>query len=279
MSVDDVVATPGFPDTWLPTDVQVTPWRVVLSEWSKFWSLQSSRIAVVATAVGMVGLGVLVSAITASRWDELPQMARDHFDPTLTSLNGFELAQLVVGVLGVLMVSGEFGTGMIRSTLTAVPTRLPVVLAKAGVCAAVMFVVGEVASFTAFLAGQALFASRHIEADLSEPGVLRAVVGTGLYLMVVGLLGVAIGWILRSTAGGVATLFGLLLVLPVLGRVLPDSVARHVVPYLPSNAGGAVTLVAPRPDLLAPWTGFAVFCLYAVAGFAIAAAVVRRRDV
>jgi len=120
-----------------------------------------------------------------------------------------------------------------------------------------------VASFLAFLGGQALLGSH--STTLAAAGVVRAVVGAGLYLTVVGLLGIGLGFIIRNTAGAIATLFGLLLVLPILGQVLPSSWAKHVVPYLPSNAGQAIMSIHQAPGDLAPWTGFAVFCGYAAA--------------
>jgi ABC-type transport system involved in multi-copper enzyme maturation permease subunit len=269
---------PAVPPAHLPADLKVTQWRVLRSEWLKFRSLRSSSIALGAMVVGMIGFGVLFSAVTANRWPVMHAAAKLRFDPTETSLRGFQLAQLIVGVLGVLLVSGEYSTGMIRATMSAAPTRLPVVWAKAAVFAVVTWVIATVTSFVSFFAGQALLSSQHIQTTLSAPGVLRAVVGTGLYLTVVGLLGVALGWIIRSTAGGVATLFGLLLVLPALGEALPDSWAQHINPYLPSNAGQSVTAIHPDPGSLAPWTGFGWFCVYALVGFVVAVVLVRRRD-
>jgi ABC-2 type transport system permease protein len=286
MSTGTLTQSPGTPqgDTpailaaHLPADLKVTQWRVLRSEWLKFRSLRSSYIALAAMVVGMIGFGVLFSAVTANRWPVMRAHAKLTFDPTGTSLQGFQLAQLIIGVLGVLLVSGEYSTGMIRATMSAVPTRLPVIWAKAAVFAVVTWILATVTSFVSFFVGQALLSSQHIQTDLSAPGVLRAVFGTGLYLTVVGLLGVALGWIIRSTAGGVATLFGLLLVLPALGEALPDTWAEHVNPYLPSTAGQSVTAVHPDPGLLAPWNGFLVFCAYAVVGFVVAVVLVRRRD-
>jgi ABC-2 type transport system permease protein len=269
---------PAGLDAHLPAGLKVTQWRVIRSEWLKFWSLRSSWITLAAMVVGMIALGVLFSAVTANHWPLERPSAKLHFDPTDTSLRGFELAQLMVGVLGVLVVTGEYGTGMIRATMSAAPTRLPVIWAKGAVFGVVAWVLGTATAFVAFLLGQAMLSSQHIETTLSAPDVLRAVFGTGLYLTVVGLLGVALGWIIRSTAGGIATLFGLLLVLPALGEALPDSWAPHIVPYLPSNAGEVIAAVRPDPGMLAPWTGFGVFCLYAVVGVVLAVVLVRRRD-
>jgi ABC-2 type transport system permease protein len=271
-------AAPAEPRVPLPADLKVTQWRVLRSEWVKFWSLRSSYITLGATVLGMIGFGALFSAVTANRWPVMEAAQRLHFEPTGVSLRGFELAQLIIGVLGVLLVTGEYGTGMIRASMSAAPKRLPVVWAKAIVFTVVAFIVGEVSAFVAFFVGQALLSSQHIQTSLSAPEVLRTVFGTGLYLTMVGLLGVALGWIIRSTAGGIATLFGLLLVLPALSEALPLSWSQHVTPYLPSNAGQSITAIHPDPGMLAPWTGIGVFCLYIVAGFIAAAILVRRRD-
>jgi ABC-type transport system involved in multi-copper enzyme maturation permease subunit len=254
----------------------VTQGRVLVSEWIKLRSLRSTVYTLLAAIVMTVGLGILFSGVIANRWAQLDPPERAHFDPTGVSLRGVFLAQLAIGVLGVLLISGEYSTGMIRATLAAVPKRLPVLWAKAGLFGVVAAVLMIAASFVAFLGGQALLGSH--STTLAAAGVARAVVGAGLYLTVVGLLGVGLGFIIRNTAGAIATLFGLLLVLPVLGAVLPSSWAKHIVPYLPSNAGQAVISVHQAPGDLAPWTGFAVFCGYAAAVIIAAAILLKRRD-
>ncbi|WP_410596078.1 ABC transporter permease [Amycolatopsis sp. lyj-23] len=267
--------TPAAP---LPDDLKVTGLRVLRSEWLKFRSLRSSPLAVAVAVLGMVALGWIFSAADANRWPVMRPQAKLHFDPTDVSIRGYVLAQLVIGVLGVLIVSGEYGTGMIRATFSAVPTRLPVLWAKLAIFAVVSFVVGTISSFAAFLGGQAFLSSQHIQTTLGAPGVFRAVFGVGLYLTVVGLLGVALGWLIRHTAGAIATLFGLLLVLPGIAEALPDSWAPHIVPYLPSNAGQALVTVRPDAAMLAPWTGFAWFCGYVVVALVAAVVLLKRRD-
>jgi ABC-2 type transport system permease protein len=271
-------AAPAEPRVALPSDLKVTQWRVLRSEWVKFWSLRSSYITLAGTVLGMIGFGILFSAVTANRWPLFDPAERLRFDATGVSLRGFELAQLIIGVLGVLLVTGEYGTGMIRASMSAAPKRLPVVWAKAIVFTVIAFIAGEVSSFVAFFAGQALLSSQHIQTSLSAPEVLRTVFGTGLYLTMVGLLGVALGWIIRSTAGGIATLFGLLLVLPALSDALPTSWSQHITPYLPSNAGQSLTAIKPDTGMLSAWPGFWVFCIYIAVGFIAAAILVKRRD-
>jgi hypothetical protein len=269
---------PVVPAAVLPDGLKVTQLRVIQSEWVKFRSLRSSYIALAATFAGMVVLGCVFAAETANRWPLMTAARQARFDPTDVALRGYSFAQLIVGVLGVLVVTGEYSTGMVRASLSAAPTRLPVLWAKLLVFAAVTFVVTTASSFAAFLGGQAFLSSQHIETTLSAPNVLRAVVGCGLYLTGVGLLGVALGWIIRHTAGAIATLFGMLLVLPALGEALPDNLAPHIVPYLPSIAGQQVVSVHQATDMLAPWNGFAVFCAYVVVGIAVAVVLLKRRD-
>jgi len=183
---------------------------------------------------------------------------------------------MAIAVLGVLIISGEYSTGMIRSSFGAVPKRLPVLWAKLVVFGAATFVLMEIASFAAFWLGQAGLGSHGT--TIGAPGALRSVIGTGLYLTVVGVLSVALGFIIRSTAGGISAVIGLLLVLPGIMNVLPQSWQNHISPYLPSNAGADVTTVHADAGSLAPWAGFAVFCLYGAVAVAISAVLLNRRN-
>ncbi|MDF9816014.1 ABC transporter permease [Streptomyces sp. SPB162] len=254
----------------------VTQLRVLHSEWIKLRTLRSTLVTLTAAVVAMIGLGVLFCAVSADRWPHMDRGEQLRFSAAGVSVRGFLLAQLAVAVLGVLVVSGEYATGMIRATLAAVPRRLPVLWAKAAVYTAVTFLAMTTASLIAFLAGQAILSSQHIGVSLGSPGAARMVVGAGLYLTVVGLLSVAIGGLVRSTAGGIATVFGLLIVLPLLADSLPST--WSVSEYLPGNAGQALLVAHPEPHILAPWTGFAVFCLYTAVALTAAAAALSRRD-
>jgi ABC-2 type transport system permease protein len=257
---------------------RVTQARVVYSEWIKLRSLRSTYLTLLAATVALIGLGALFSWFTDTHWTTMPARERADFDPALTSLRGFFLAQLAVGVLGVLMISGEYATGMIRASLAAVPRRLPVLWAKAAVFAGVVWALMTASSLVAFWIGQALLTSQHLGVSLADPGVPRAVFGVPLYLTVVGLLGVGIGALIRNSAGGIATVFGLLLVVPVLAEALPTSWGNRIDKWLPSNAGQALLSAHHQAHTLHPWTGFAVFCLYALAALAGAAVLLRRRD-
>lgn len=274
-----MVSKPALERAVLPDSVRVTLPRVVRSEWSKFWSLRSSYYALGGMVLAMVGFGALFSAVTASQYPKMTHQQQLLLDPAQLSLRGYFIAQLVVGVFGVLVVTGEYGTGMIRSSLAAAPRRWPVLVGKAIVFAAVALIATEIAAFAAFFVGQAFLDSQHIGTTPAADGVLRSVVGTGLYLTVVGLIGTGIGFALRSTAGAMATLFGLLLVLPVLGEALPSDWGDKINPYLPTNAGQQLLAVHPAAGAaLSPWGGFAVFCGYALAALLLGGYLLRRRD-
>jgi hypothetical protein len=256
----------------------LTQMRVLRSEWVKLVTLRSTFFTLLAAAVAMTCMGPLISAVTAAHWSEMSAADRASINPTAQSLIGFFLAQLAIGVLGVLVVTGEYATGMIHSTFSAVPRRLPVLWAKAAVYTAVTWALMTVTALTAFLTGQALMSSTGAGASLGDPGVTRVVLGTGLYLTVVGLLSVAIGALVRNTAGGIAIVLGVLVVLPELVRALPSSLSDPIGPYLPGDAGHALAVLHPGAHTLAPWTGFAVFCLYAAVALGAAAVSLTRRD-
>ncbi len=255
---------------------RVTQRNVVRAEWIKLRSLRSTWFSLLAAVAIIVGLGTLFSSLRAHRFGPSGKIG---FDPTLVSLRGVFLAQLAIGVLGVLVITGEYGTGMIRSSLAAVPRRQPVLIAKAIVFALTVFVVAEVAAFAAFLLGQRALASTHLQASLSTPGAERAILGTGLYLALIGLFAVGLGFLIRNTAGAIATLFGILLVLPILTNALPSPYSTDVAKYLPLNAGTQImSTTHPDPSMLGPWAGLGVTALYTLAALVAGAVVFRRRD-
>jgi ABC-2 type transport system permease protein len=255
----------------------VTERRVIVSEWIKFRSLRSTWFSLGAALVVAIGLGVLFSALRGHDLSTHGGFASD-FDPVELSLRGVFLAQLAVGVLGVMMITGEYGTGMIKASLSAVPRRVPVLTSKVIVFASATFLICTVASLIAFLGGQAALHSYHYGVSITSGGAARAVVGAGLYLVLVGLLGLGCGFAIRNTGGAIATLFGLLLVLPILGEALPSSWQDHVDKYLPMNAGTVIMTSKQDPTMLGPWTGLGVFALWALAALAVGLAVLRKRD-
>lgn len=258
--------------------VRVTQRRVTLSEWTKLRSVRSTLWSLAVSLLLIIGVGILVCVVFESRWPHLSAHERSHFHALQASLAGVNFAQLAIGVLGVLVITAEYSTGSIRSTLTAVPKRLPVLWAKAFVFGATAFVITLPAVFIAFFAGQAILTGQHIDITISHPGVVRALFGAALYVTVMGLFGLGLGAIVRSTAGGIASLAGIVFVLPPIIGLLPTSVSNSVDPYLPSNAGGAVWTIHPDPNTLAPWAGFGIFCAYAAVALAVAAVLLVRRD-
>ncbi len=263
----------------------VTQARVALSEWTKLRTLRSTRYALLAAFAMTIGFAVIPALVNASRWSSMSLREQVGFNPLETSLIGVAMAQLAIGVLGVLIISGEYSTGMIRSTFVAVPKRLPVLWAKAGVFGLVTLALSVPATLIAFFAAQAILKGHSVNGhdialSISSSGVARAVVGGALYLTLVGLFGLGIGGILRNTAGGISALAAVLFVIPPLMNVLPSGWNDAISPYLPSNAGQAIMGVSDRgAHMLAPWTGLALFAAYTAVTIAVAAVLLRRRDV
>jgi uncharacterized membrane protein len=254
----------------------VTFARVLTSEWIKMRSLRSTTLTLLTGFALMVALGWLFGWATNVNWSDLPPDEQASFSPIDSTLDGFNLAQLAIGVLGVLLVTGEYATGMIRATFGAVPQRLPVLCAKAVLYAGVTFVLMLAAGLVAFLGAQELLGTHGT--SLSADGALRAIVGVAGYLALIGVFSVALGFIIRSTAGGIATLFALLLVLPISGLLLPASWREHTLPYLPSNAGATMFHARTASDALSATTSLLVLLGWVAAALAGAALVLKRRD-
>lgn len=268
-TVTNIAPTPGA------ETVRLTPRGVVRSEWLKFRTLRSSWWVLLASVLGMIIFAVVLGYTTGHSWSGL-----DKEDSSAASvLQGYHLASLLIAVLGVLSVTGEYGTGMIRSTMGAVPRRWPVLVAKIVVLGAIATVTMVLTSLAAWLGGQAVLSHYHHSTSLTAPGVLRVVLGTGVFLALACLLGMAIGWIVRNSAGGITTTLGLLLVLPMLTGFLPSTLKNHITPYLPNPAGEAfISSVKPDAHSVSPWVGLAVVVAWVVGAFAVAAVQLRRRD-
>jgi len=254
-------------------DGHVTLPRVVASEWAKIWSLRSTPLVIMAAMLAMAAFGAIIGHNTRH------PAGLDPEDLVASGpLQGYCLGQLLIGSLGVLVVSGEYSTGMVRATFAAVPRRLPVLLAKLIVFTAVVACAMVAASVAAFFIAQAFLSGYRPTYALSEPDVLRVVVGTGVYLTLIGLLGGAIGWIVRSTPGALVTLFAVILVLPVLLLLFHGAWADHASAWLPTGAGAAFSTSLHTPGELAPWTGLAVMVTWVAAAYAVAAFLLHRRD-
>ncbi len=246
------------------------------SEWTKLISVRSTYWTAIVAVLATVALGALICARMAGLINSGRESVGS-FDPTTFSLNGIYLAQIAAGALGVLVISSEYGTGMIRATLAAVPQRLAVLGSKGVVFASATLLLGELMSFAAFGTGQALLARAHAGASLSDPGTLRAVLGAGLYLTVVGLLGFGIGALIRHSAGALSAFFGVLFVPSVIVDLLPAS-WHDAINYMPANAGSQIFAVQHSSGALSPWAGFGVFCGYAAIALVAGAVLMLRRD-
>jgi ABC-2 type transport system permease protein len=251
---------------------------VLRSEWTKLRSVRSTVWALLATVGITVGFGSLFCLAYTARYDRLGVGERRSVDPTLLSLRGVFLSSLAIGVLGVLVMSSEYATGMIRATFTAVPQRRAVLAAKALVFGAVALAVSVASAFAAFGAGQAVLHRKHLGTSLSDPTVLRAVVGAGIYLTIVGLLGLALGAILRRTAGAIATLVGLVFVADLLVEALPSPWDTDLGKFLPGNAGLGVFSVHPNADRLTPASALSVLLVWLAIAFLAATLTLTRRD-
>ena len=258
--------------------VKVTQRRVFLSEWTKLRSVRSTRYVLAAAIIIAIGSAALYSTVIVTHWAHMHAGEKARFNPLEAGMVGTTIAQLAVGVLGVLVISAEYSTGMIRSSFSAVPKRLPVLWAKAGVFGLVTLVLMVPTVLIAFFVSQSILSGQHIQIAFSAPGVARAVLGAGIYTTVLGVFAFGLGAITRNTAAGIASFAGILFVLPGLMHLLPSSWDNAISPYLPSNAGGQIMAAVKDPTMLSPWVGFGLFCGYTVVVLAIAAVLLVRRD-
>ncbi len=246
------------------------------SEFTKIRSVRSTYWTLLAMFVVVVGFGALAST-GAAHGPHGP-----YFDPTRQSLAGLYIGQLIIGVLGVLVISSEYSTGMIRTTLTTNPHRGVMIAAKGVVFTVVALVTSLVTSFAAFFLGQALMSSDHISTTIGSPNVLRAVIGGALFLTACGVLAFGLGLLIRHSAGGIGAVVGLLFVVTILVNFLPQSWQNHVDKWIPALAGGQLWMTTPNPPgntpMYGPWPSFAILCGYAAIAVAAAVILFRRRD-
>ena len=252
------------------------------SEFTKIRSVRSTYWTLLMLLAISAGLGAAISAVVAADWSHpAPGAPPNIYDPTQNSIVALiYLGQLVIVVLGALVLTAEYSTGMIRTSLIAMPRRIVIYLAKAVAFAAVTLVVSLATAFTAFYLGQALLARSHHSATLAGPGVLRAVIGSALYLALCGLFAFAAGAIIRNTAGTITAMIGLLFVIPVLVNMLPDSWWHEIVRWLPTSAGRAISAtVGPQdPYLFSPWGQLTVFAVCTAVLLVVGGILFRKRD-
>jgi ABC-2 type transport system permease protein len=255
-------------------DGPMTQAGVLASEWLKFRSLRSTLLVLGAAVAGMVVFGAVIAYNTRNPAGQDPE------DLVASGpLQGYYLGQLLMGALGVLVVTGEYSSGMIRATLAAVPTRLPVLIGKTVVFLVVIGFSMILASVAAFLVAQSVLSGYRPTFSLADGSTLRVVVGTGIYLTLVGLLGSAFGWIVRSTPGALVTTFAVILVLPILLELVFPSWGDYLAAYLPTGAGQSFSTNLPQPHALPPWAGLGLMVAWVVASLVAAAVVLRTTDV
>jgi ABC-2 type transport system permease protein len=252
---------------------------VIQMEWIKLRSLRSTWWITAIAVISMIGLAIVVLRAYPGHWAHMSAADRASFDPTNAGLAGLGVAQLAAAILGILAATGEYSSGMIRSTLVAVPRRGRVLAAKAVVVGLVTLVLGEVLAFAAFWAGQAVLHSPAPHAALGQPGVLRAVLMGGAYLPLIALTGLGIGTLVRHAAVGISAAVAAIFVLPVVLLALPESIQHAVQRYLPMViAENSLTAVKAEQYALSPWAGLAMLVLYAAAVLGAAALLLARRD-
>jgi hypothetical protein len=253
--------------------------HVFLSEFTKLRSVRSTLWSLFAAVFLGIGFPLLFAAVTSSHWGTMSPHERADRHPLDIALAGVNVAQLAIAVLGVLVISAEYSTGMIRASFTAVPKRLPVLWAKLGVFAGVTFALMLPTVLIAFFATQAIV-SKHqpLQIAFSHPGVARTVIGGAVYLMLIGMLAMTLGAIIRNTAGGIAAFAAIFFVIPPLMNILPSSWNNAISPYLPDAAARTLFSLTPDTHALHVLPGTLLFCGYLALAIGIAAVLLRRRD-
>ncbi len=277
MSTATATITTSTGRTPVPRDHRSNFADAVRAERIKLTSIRSTWITlVVAVALG-VGVGALISYLSGTHYAS-SGLEKLTWDPTAVSFRALTIAQLAIAVLGVLVVTSEYSTGMIRTSLAATPRRGRFLAAKMTVFTFVALVVGEVMAFAAFLVGQAVIGGNAPTTTLGAPGVLRAVIGAGLYLALVGLLASAIGALVRNSAAGISAIVALIFVLPGVVQALPASWANAITEYWPTQAGSQVFTIQRAAHTLSAWLGFGDMALFTAILIGLAVVVIKRRD-
>ena len=249
---------------------------VVRGEWIKFRSVRSTSLTLPLAAVATVALGMIFAATATG--SDAPSRAAALTGPVELSLGAIDLTAMIVGVLGVLMVAGEYSTGLIRTTIAAVGDRLAVLRAKAIVLGGATAVVMGVATVAALWAGQAVYTGDQVTVALTDPDTIGVVLGTVVYVTGIALIGLALGAILRSTASAIGVLVGGIFIAPPLMSLLPESFTDLVLRYMPSEAGSAIMATVSDPDLLSTGAAYAVFAGWVLGLLGVAAVLLRTRD-
>jgi len=251
---------------------------VLASEWIKLRSVRSTYLVLLLAAAAAVIVGYLVSHADATRWPTMPPAQKAAFDPVSDPFSGLGLAQLAFGALGVLAISSEYTTGLIRTTFAAVPRRRAVLAAKAAVAGIITLLAGELIAFATFFTGQGALSARHLDVTLAHPGALRGVLAAGFYLAVMAWVGLGLGTVIRHTAGAITTMTAVVFLLPTIIHALPSPWDTRIGRF--TLDGAAQQMIAHHPDsgYFGAGPSFLIVAAYAAAALAAAAFMITRRD-
>ncbi|CAM5700010.1 ABC transporter permease [Streptomyces coeruleorubidus] len=251
---------------------RVTPARVLRSEWHKLWTLRSTWITLIATSA-------LTAAMGAGLGAAYDGTGEGGMDTVVFVLLGTQFAQINLGVLGILATAGEYSTGQIRATMTAVPRRLPVLWSKAAVLAAIAFPLTLLTNLVTFPLAQSFLVGTDQSASLGDPGVLRALAGNAAGLTLLAVLALGIGALVRSVPMAIGAFIGLIMIVPEVLAMLPYEIVDDAVRYFPGKALETLTTAQPLPGTASPGAALLAMILWTTATLTLAAAVLRRRDV
>ncbi|MFF5938803.1 ABC transporter permease [Streptomyces sp. NPDC012508] len=264
--------TTGAPAT-PATTYRVTPARVLRSEWHKLWTVRSTWITVLTSVAFLLGVGILMGATYTSDGGD------SDVDTVVLTLYGSQLGAICLAVLGILVTAGEYATGLIRASLTAVPHRTPVLCAKATVFTAAVFTVSFVTALVTFLTAQIFLSDTDQAASLTDDGVLAAIAGNAAGVTLLGLVALGLGATLRSVPGGIGAFVGGVLILPEVLGMLPYDAMETAITYFPTQAAGALGSADPMPHAASPGGALLALCLWAAAALIVPAMLLKRRDV
>jgi len=248
------------------------------SEWIKLYSVRSTYLTLAFAAAAAVTIGYLITHADVTHWATMTAQAKSAFDPVYDSFSGLGLAQLAFGTLGVLVISSEYTTGLIRTTFTAVPRRRAVLAAKATVAGALSLVAGEAIAFATFFTGQQALSAQHLNVTLAHPGALRGVLAAGFYLAVMAWLGLGLGAVIRHTAGAITAMTGVVFLLPTIVGALPAPWNTDIGRFTVNLAAQQTIYQHPHPGYFSAGPSFLIVAGYAAAAIAAAAFMITRRD-
>jgi len=251
---------------------------VLASEWIKFRSVRSTYLTLLLAAVAAVSIEYLVTHSDATHWSTMTAQARAAFDPVGDSFTGLGIAQLAFGALGVLAISSEYTTGLIRTTFASAPRRRAVIAGKAAVVGAVSLLAGELIAFATFFTGQQALSAQHLNVALAHPRALRGVLAAGFYLVVMAWVGLGLGTVIRHTAGAIIAMVGVVFLLPTIVGALPAPWNINVGKFTLNLAAQQTIAQHPYPGYFSAGPSFLIVAAYAAAAIAAAAFMITRRD-